>query len=219
MSEKLISNVVMPDELQTIKSIVDSLVNTFGENCEIVLHDLRYPDKSLIHIAGTITGRKIGAPITDLVLRNLHKYGNEAKDIISYQNRTKDGRVLKSSTIFIRNKKGVIIGCLCINIDITSIEDAIKILETFTLKDRQLSNGELFAQDVNEILQTLVETTAKEVQLKTSHLSKQEILIFIESMYQKGVFNIKGSVDYIANYLKVSKYTIYSYLSEIKNNH
>lgn len=41
-----------------------------GKDCEVVLHDLRYPDESVIAIAnGDISSRKVGAPATDFILK------------------------------------------------------------------------------------------------------------------------------------------------------
>lgn len=41
-----------------------------GKDCEIVLHDLRYPDESVIAIAnGDISSRKLRAPATDFILK------------------------------------------------------------------------------------------------------------------------------------------------------
>ncbi len=49
--------------------LVDAIAGTFGKNCEVVLHDLRKPHQSIIKIAnGHITNRKVGDPLTDLVL-------------------------------------------------------------------------------------------------------------------------------------------------------
>ncbi|RYD05326.1 hypothetical protein N752_09785 [Desulforamulus aquiferis] len=61
--------------------IAQVMADTFGRNCEVAVHDLANLDKSLIYIAGNITKRKPGAPITDLVVRVLHQEGDQAQDM------------------------------------------------------------------------------------------------------------------------------------------
>ena len=46
---------------------------TVGPYCEVALHDLKHPDRSLIHLIGSVTNRQLGAPVTDLVLYMLKK--------------------------------------------------------------------------------------------------------------------------------------------------
>jgi len=52
--------------LMTYVPFVDGLARAMGPDCEIVLHDLGHPSNSLIHIAGSVTGRSRGAPVTNL---------------------------------------------------------------------------------------------------------------------------------------------------------
>nr|WP_315988792.1 helix-turn-helix domain-containing protein [Desulforamulus aquiferis] len=40
---------------------------------------------------------------------------------------------------------------------------------------------------------------------------------FVAALEQRGAFLIKGSVDYIATVLGVSKYTVYNYLQKIRS--
>ena len=63
--------------LNILKQVADAVVKTFGRNCEVAVHDLSNLRKSLIHIAGDVTKRKPGAPITDMALKALHKEGHE----------------------------------------------------------------------------------------------------------------------------------------------
>ena len=83
----------------------------FGKKCEVLIHDFRNPQHSIMAIEnGHVTGRKIGDPITNLALSVWKKNGYENKKIdriINYKTKTKDGKMLKSSTVFIRNNHQV----------------------------------------------------------------------------------------------------------------
>ena len=78
----------------SLKSIATVMVKTFGRNCEIAIHDFNRLPNSLIYIEGSQTRRKLGAPITDLVLRALRREGDNVADICNYKNITKEGAVL-----------------------------------------------------------------------------------------------------------------------------
>jgi predicted transcriptional regulator YheO len=57
--------------------------------------------------------------------------GTTCSALIGYRTKTSKGTELKSTTVFIRGRKGKIVGALCINIDTTAYVSAIKELEHF----------------------------------------------------------------------------------------
>jgi predicted transcriptional regulator YheO len=87
-----------------LKQLADAVASTFGPNCEVAIHDLSTLKHSLIYLAGNVTKRKLGAPITDMVVTALIKEGRQVKDRYGYKTIMEDGRELKSSTIFVRDE-------------------------------------------------------------------------------------------------------------------
>ena len=60
--------------IEWLSKLPRAIAKTFGSRCEVVLHDLRQLEKSVVAIEhGYITGRKIGSSITDLGLRVFKK--------------------------------------------------------------------------------------------------------------------------------------------------
>ena len=56
--------------LKAFCPVVDCIADLFGSNCEVVLHDITQPEKSIVKIRnGHVTGRKVGDPLTDLGLK------------------------------------------------------------------------------------------------------------------------------------------------------
>lgn len=203
-------------KLHILIPVAEGMVQTFGDLMEVAVHDLRRPESSLIYVAGTITKRKIGAPVTNIVLEAIRKYGDECKDIIGYKNITKDGRILKSSTIFVRDNDSII-GCLCINFDITQLTIHRKQLEQLTaFSDNQQTadTGEFFASDITEVLENMIEQVISKVGIPPTLMQKEEKINIVIELDDKGVFLIKGAVDKVATVLGVSRYTIYNYLEE-----
>lgn len=214
-------------ENKTLKQffpLVDAIADTFGYNCEVVLHDLRNLGRSIVKIAnGNITGRRVGSPITDMGLRlfeedKIHKRGTA---VIGYRTKTKDGRELKSTTIFIRDKKGNAVGCLCINIDLTPYLTSKNLLDqicqTISSDNFEYRNEspEKFISDVDSLIVQLIEKAMKNVNKPVSSMSKEEKLIVMRDLKKSGFFLIKGSVKKLSKDWGVSLPTIYKYLEEI----
>jgi predicted transcriptional regulator YheO len=97
--------------------MVPDLARALGPDHEVVLHDLRLTPNSIVAIGGNLTGRSVGGPTTNLLLQLVHQ--GRTDNVLRYQTRSANGRILRSSTLFIRDPDGRPVGCLCINTDIT----------------------------------------------------------------------------------------------------
>ena len=100
--------------LESYKTLCEGLANYLGDGYEIVLHSLENYDNSVIKIInGYYTGRKEGAPITDLALHMLEDIRhNNGKDYIAYYSKNKKGEPMHSTTIAIRSENAKIVGLL-----------------------------------------------------------------------------------------------------------
>jgi predicted transcriptional regulator YheO len=212
-------------ELEKYIPLVKTIAEMFGNNCEVVLHNFSEPQKSIIAIEnGHVTGRKVGGPITDLALSIWKKndYENKKTDrIVNYKTKSKDGKILKSSTVFIRNNQKKIIGCLCINYDITVPSMFHKIMNEFCTtvdldKEKSEKGIETFDSDVNEVLKNIIQEAIKKVGKPVPLMQKEDKLMVVKIADEKGAFLIKGAITQIAKEIDVSRFTIYNYLEEIK---
>jgi predicted transcriptional regulator YheO len=204
--------------IKTLIQIADGIVNTFPRNFEVVVHDLSQPQKSIKHIAGDVTHRKPGGPVTDLVLKALHQEGADIRDRHNYKTTTKDGRTLKSTTVFIRNDAGEVVSALCINFDMTDYLNASRALDIFTATSKEFNGQEqpeTFATNIQETLDALFEQAVSKIGRQPVSLSTDERVQFIGELEASGAFQFKGAVDQIAQMMGVSKYTIYNYLKKV----
>ena len=49
-------------------AVADMIANTFGKDCEVVVHDLEDPEHSVVYVANNkVTGREIGQSFYTLV--------------------------------------------------------------------------------------------------------------------------------------------------------
>lgn len=216
----------MNDDLHPIMKgmmpLVEGIANTFGKNCEVILHDIRNPQSSVIAIAnGHITGRTVGSPMSEYGLAALRK-GQFDEPTVNYKKKTKDGKLLKSTSLFIKDEKGKLIGFLCINYDISELTIAKNIINDLTniIDDADFveDSDESYGKTVNEMLSSIVNKTLEAVGKPVAFISKEEKVNIVQILDDKGVFLIKGAIDYVARVLCVSRYTVYNYLDEIRVN-
>lgn len=110
------------DEMDFFSRLAKGIAAQFGNKCEVVLHDYEKDyDSTIVQIEnGHITGRSVGECGTNLgleVLRGTVEGGDE----YNYITQTKDGKILHSTSIYIRDDEGKAIGALCINWDVTEM--------------------------------------------------------------------------------------------------
>lgn len=207
--------------LESYCYLVDFLAEVLGKDAEIVLHDVEDIDHSVIAIKnGHISGRSIGSPATNMVLRIMKEGNNHDIDYLAnYKGVSADGRTLRSSTFFIRDKNRKLIGLLCVNIDNTKIEQLQGLLESIpSIISVSKDNAavEHFSSTVEQLVLDSIETAIKESGIPPHRMSQAEKIALVKSLNEEGVFLLKGSVSRVAKRLKVSEATVYRYINGIK---
>ncbi|REK71519.1 helix-turn-helix transcriptional regulator [Paenibacillus paeoniae] len=189
----------------------------FGDNCEVVIHDWSKPyDSTIVAIEnGHVTGRKVGDPSTNLGLE-IMRGTSDGDNRHNYITQTSDGRILRSTSMYVKNKTGQIIGAVCINLDITDLMMAEKTLQSITGSGLQPIR-ESFVSNVNELLDTLIMEAQETIGKPPALMTKEDKIRLIQLLDQKGAFLIKKSGEKICGYLSISKFTLYNYLEESKS--
>ena len=206
--------------------VVKGIAKMFGTDCEVLLHDMSNLENSIIMIEnGHVTGREVGGPMTDLGLYFLQSDLFKNTDFIAnYQTENKYGKKLKSTTIFIRDKKKKIIGFLCINYALDYLSGLSGKIDDFCAVNKDLENNvfnkeekeEIFTDNIDDLLERVFIKAQEKVGKPIEKMQKDDKLEVLRYLQKKGFFLIKGNIDKIAKRLNVSRYTIYNYLSEIK---
>ena len=89
--------------LESYKTMIEGLAKYLPNSYELVLHSLENLEESVIAIYnGEHTGRKVGAPITDLALNLLEQINNGNEDSIVYF--SKNNALMVRRTIFFITK-------------------------------------------------------------------------------------------------------------------
>jgi predicted transcriptional regulator YheO len=199
--------------LKNYLPIAEGIAKTFGSHCEVVVHDLTDVSSSIIAIYnGHVTGRKVGSPMTDLGLNILRK-GMEGNLLLNYPNNSIKGKKIKSTSIMIRDEAGEIVGCLCINIDLTLLSMASAILNEMVNINEE-KEEESFPQSVTELEKRIIDRAVEKIGKPIGLMEKNERMDFIRLLDEMGLFLIKGTIHNVAQLLNVSKFTIYNYLEK-----
>ncbi len=204
---------------ETLKQMADGITATFGNTCEVAIHDLSSVTHSLVYITGNVTNRQIGSPVTDAVIKEIVEHGSAVKDKYSFKTITDDGREIKSTTLFIRNDEEEVIAAFCINFDVTDYLNAIQALELFAgIKKNKESKriSEKFAFSIDNTVETLFEEAVKEIGKRPATMSTDEKIGLVKILERKGVFQIKGVINQVALQLGVTNFTVYNYLKKVR---
>jgi predicted transcriptional regulator YheO len=212
------------DEMGFFQTFMKQIASLFGENCEVVLHDLknRPYESTIIAIEnGQVTGRRVGDCGTNLGLQVLRGEGDRQTEDC-YVTHTKEGRILRSTSIYIRDDNGAVIGCLCINYDISDLLIAQRTLQAVTKHSLETappnpSIEEYFAHDVNDLLDYLIQESIQQVGKPVAMMNRDDKVSGLSYLDKKGAFLIKKSGDRVAKFYDISKYTLYSYLEEARS--
>ena len=156
-----------------------------------------------------MTHRKSGDGPSGIVLETLHKNAAKVQDKLSYLTRTEDGRILKSSTLYIRDADEKISYIFSINYDITAlltIDSALGSLlhtepETDTYTVSKPHSPQTITRNVEELLNDLMQQGVALVGKPVALMTKEDKIQVVRYLNDAGAFLITKSGDKVANLL------------------
>jgi len=201
---------------QFLSQLAQGIAAQFGPHCEVAVHDLtRDAEGTILAIEnGHVTGRKVGDGASKIVLEALRE-PEGLEDQLGYRTRTPDGRILKSSSIYIRDEEERLVALLGINYDITAMLHAVGVLEQFgaTAQGEEAEDEtEMIFSNVDALLDQLIENSWEYVGKPVAMMGKEDKIRAIRYLDSKGAFLIKKAGDRISKFYDISKYTLYNYL-------
>ncbi|MBR0171816.1 MAG: transcriptional regulator [Lachnospiraceae bacterium] len=209
------------NETEFCLRLAKGIAAQFGKNCEVVVHDLGAEDKNHTIVAienGQVSGRRIGDGPSQIVFEALRSDPEKLDDRLAYLTKTADGKILKSSTIFLRDAKGRPVGVFAINYDVTmmlALEESLHALTVTETPDRE---PEQITHNVADLLEELIEQSVKVVGKPAALMNKDDKIRAIRFLNDSGAFLITKSGPKVCAYFGISKYTLYSYLDEAKSS-
>ena len=212
----------MRHTLDFLKQLAHGLAIQFGSSCEIAIHDLKTKDleRSIVYIEnGHVSNRQTGDGPSGIVLETLQSDPSTIHDKLSYLTKTEDGRILKSSTFYIRDDDGSISYIFSLNYDITAFTAASTAIQSLiatkdTLPDLTGDSPRRITHNVNELLDLLIEQAVAKVGKPVAMMNKDDKVAVVQYLDHAGAFLITKSGDKVSSYLGISKFTLYSYMGK-----
>ena len=212
----------MRHTLDFLKQLAHGLAIQFGSSCESAIHDLKTKDleKSIVYIEyGHISNRQTGDGPSGIVLETLQSDPSTIHDKLSYLTKTEDGRILKSSTFYIRDDDGSISYIFSLNYDITAFTAASTAIQSLIatkdkLPDLTGDSPRQITHNVNELLDLLIEQAVAKVGKPVAMMNKDDKVAVVQYLDHAGAFLITKSGDKVSSYLGISKFTLYSYMGK-----
>lgn len=212
----------MRHTLDFLKQLAHGLAIQFGSSCEIAIHDLKTKDleKSIVYIEnGHVSNRQTGDGPSGIVLETLQSDPSTIHDKLSYLTKTEDGRILKSSTFYIRDDDGSVSYIFSLNYDITAFTAASTAIQSLiatkdNLPDLTGDSPRQITHNVNELLDLLIEQAVAKVGKPVALMNKDDKVAVVQYLDHAGAFLITKSGDKVSSYLGISKFTLYSYMGK-----
>ncbi|MFE3031829.1 transcriptional regulator [Streptomyces canus] len=198
--------------IAALTSVVDGIAATFGPVCEVVLHDYRRPENSVVALAGSVTGRTVGGAMSAIGLRMLAR-GDEAADELNYVTRTDTGKLVKSSTMLLRDSSGAVFGAMCVNVDVTAASEVHALLGALAGIGTAPAEPPVttFGDDIDSVVDVMLDAHRHQ---SWALLDRAGRLDLFRSLDERGVFEVRRAIEQVAGRLGISRASAYSYLSQ-----
>ena len=193
--------------------------------------------KQIIAIANShISGRKLGAPLTNMSLSILRDKSYEHTDYhLHYYSINVNGKDLRSSTFFIKDN-GKLIGLLCINFGDSRCQNICDRILSLCHPDLFVTDvlpqagatwdealedcpaAEKFCNSADAVAVDSINWELERMGVTPEQLTPEKRLQVIAALEAGGLFLLKGAVKSAAASLRCSQASVYRYITQIKNS-
>ena len=178
-------------------------------HAEVVIHDLG--SGRIFHIVNAFSRRRVG---DDALVDQEEEFGPEDRVLGPYDKAAPDGRRLKSVTAVLYDAHRTAIGLLCINLDVSPLEDVLQQVQAFISPPGGIERPEsLFRLDWRERINLFVRDHLQDLGRDLSALGRGERIELVQALARSGAFEGPKAADYVAGVLKVSRASVYNYLN------
>ncbi|WP_328875644.1 PAS domain-containing protein [Streptomyces sp. NBC_00287] len=203
--------------ITALTPVADGLVATVGPLCEVVLHDYRRPEESVVAVAGSVTERSVGGAMSETAMRIVAR-GAEADDDLNYVTRTRTGTLVKASTMVLRDSTGEVFGALCVNLDVTAVNEAHALLGALAGIGRDSAEAPVttFGNDIDSVVGAILDAHRLRQNRGWAELDRAQRLELFRGLDGRGVFAVRRSVEQVAGRLGISRASAYNYLAQAR---
>jgi len=225
---------VLRSEFLPYLPLMAFLAELLGPRTEVVLHDTSDLSRSIVALTnGHVSGRSVGGPATDLVLKVLQNHEHDDQDFLAnYLAVSRAGGSFRSSTFFIRDADDGVVGMLCINIDDGPLTRARDLLTAITATTGLVKGeprteeprpsraaepvAERLSATVDELAHDGIDRIIAARGVEPQRMTSEEKIATVRELERAGVFLLKGAVAQVASALHVSEPTVYRYHQAVR---
>lgn len=179
-------------------------------HAEVVLHDLA--TRRIAGIWNAFSGRRPGM---DSLVEDEFVDDGETTLLGPYEKIGTDGRRLKSVTAVLPDGEGRAIGLLCINMDVSRIDEAVRLLSAFA-GTPQPQPASLFASDWREAMNVALHDWLRKRGLSLSALKRPDRVDLVAALEARGLFKTRNAAEHLAGLTGTSRASIYNYLADAR---
>jgi predicted transcriptional regulator YheO len=196
-----------------LKDIGLAIRALLGEGCEVVIHDTRDLERSIVWIDGEVTGRSVGDMMTDVELEWLRQ--GKAGLRFGYVTSGESGRTLRNECIKLRDSSGGICGTFCITMDVTPLVLLQEFAGHLAPDYSRPELGEGFVADLGDMIDIIMAECEYRIGAAAKEMDRDQRIEVIRMLDHRGAFQVRNSAAMVADRLGVTRKTIYNYLREI----
>jgi predicted transcriptional regulator YheO len=193
----------------------EAFCRTAGPQYEVVIHDFADMEHSIVWIMGNVTERKVGGCMTSRGL-SLVRAG-KTDDNYNYTTRTRSGKMVRSSLVFINDDYGRPFAGIEVNLDTGPFIAFQQVLRTLADPDETYDFHNAFIDTAPEMLDTMLQEAMGLIGKSASQMSKADRLRVVQILDEAGAFEFRKAVSTVAQHLDVTRHTIHNYLNEIRD--
>lgn len=179
---------------------------------EVVIHDLK--TNTVFHIENAFTPRKVGDN-SQLETENYEKELDNNNVIGPYRKSNPDGSKLKSVSSLLTDKNGSPVGLLCINMQVDGLELSLNHLQKLISVDAQ-KHSAFVISDWRENANLIIAETVQKRGVRLAQTKKEDRIEIIRNLFVADIFSYRGSAEYVAEALGISRAGFYQLLKTVK---
>lgn len=215
----------MKKNYEYYKIVIKFLERTFGNLIEMTLYSLESNKEGELIAKSSNCDLEIGSTIPKLLEKILIKYKNDEEEleyITNFPGKDTNGNLVRVSTFFLKNTKGVVIGAFNIKMDISEMIGAANFLNKML---KEITGGEErnLTKELEDIekLDNIEEYSLYVIEEYFSGLKKpidamdvEEKIEIVQNLNKKGIFQVRGCIGEVAKRFGTSEKTVYRYLKK-----
>ncbi len=205
----------MSDSLRNYQAICEAISLLLPGQVEVVLHDLM--TGKIAHIAAPFSKREAGDDSL-IDLKELERDAACGELIGPYSKRNADGESIKSVTAIIRDEQGNPSSLLCVNLKTGAFSKAADLLNSLIGTGTGKSYQSLTSGDWRERANDLIGITLSDLGVSMVSAKRADKLVIVGALEEAEIFQVRGSAEYIAKALGISRASLYGLLREARNS-